>query len=230
MSVYKRLFSSIIMAALLDISPVFAVETIDNIILGRAVSSQTLMFGELHENRPKEDDYVISLLPRLKELGYTILVIEMKYSDDAIIQQYLRAEVGDEELDRLLNSRHDPSSTKKMIKAAAKLGFSVRALDFDTANNYRCKINLRDKKTFENIKREIFDKNPKEKVVFFYGSVHVSEAKEGTLDSFGCSVTPLGYYLEKNYNNLSVDLTLPYTIKRNIRADLSFDISILPQF
>ncbi|MGD9211268.1 MAG: hypothetical protein PVI90_10855, partial [Desulfobacteraceae bacterium] len=58
-------------------------ENIDEIILSQAQKSQTLMFGEIHDtvipgNPPPVGDslYVISLLKRLKAIGFTYLALE----------------------------------------------------------------------------------------------------------------------------------------------------------
>lgn len=59
-------------------------ENVDTIIIEHAKESQVVMFGEIHDTvfsdspPPIEDSrYVISLLPRLKKIGYRYLALEV---------------------------------------------------------------------------------------------------------------------------------------------------------
>jgi len=199
----------------------------DRIILEKAAVSQTVMFGELHYDdnyRPyhKDSDYVISLLSRLIKLGYTTLVVEEKYVNDGIVQGYAKGQVSDKEISERI-PRIEVRSGKKLIRVAGQLGYSVRALDgISDTDSIDCGVEERDKATFGNVEHEILDKNPSEKVIFFYGRNHIAERENG--QSFlGCPITTLGYHLENYGKNVSIDLTNSQDLK-NAGIDLSFDL------
>ena len=208
--------SALVLANLGCVSPNYQLKKtgnkIKNIILKQATQHQTVMFGEIHEHG-EDNDFVISIIPELKKIGYNILVVEdLEFADD-VIQRYANGEDIEDEF-QTLTSGAEERYGKKLIREAGKLGFTVRAFDgkmsFDISNMEEHKRNnLREKITWKNIKKEIFDKDSDSRVVFFYGAKHISEQKNLSytlLESYTSNFTPLGYYLERYGKNLSVSM------------------------
>ena len=80
-----------------------------DIILEQAAQHQTVMFGEIHKLNDgdkipyhQDNDFMISLLPELKKMGYDILVVEdLEFVDDTI-QRYASGENIEEEFQTLV--------------------------------------------------------------------------------------------------------------------------------
>ncbi len=147
---------------------------IDAIMIEKAKNCQTLMFGEVHDNAlagnppPIEDSlYVISLLPKLKDLKFNYLAVEVNkdspknnHSDD-IIHFYEAYKNKKEPLKEIyLYAR--PGWIELMM-VAIDLDFQICFIDV-SLKNIKGK-STRDKEMFKNLKNDIFAKDKNAKII-----------------------------------------------------------------
>ena len=180
---------------------------IDAIIIDHARDSQTIMFGEIHDNAlvgslaPIADSiYVTSLLPRLKLLGYRYLALEVNKTapeethSHAIVAFYNDYRAG--EKDRVPDRyRFAKPGWIELVRRAVDQGYRIRFIDRDPGRGVR--NGPRDQAMFETMKKEIFDDDPNAKVIVYIGAYHIAEreTRTGIYLSQGLR-RPLGYYLE----------------------------------
>jgi len=131
------------------------------------------MFGEIHDSvisgspPPIADSsYVISLLPALREIGYQYLALEVARNapkeshSQGLLQAYADYRKGFEihEKDYL----HVKPGWIALLKIAMDLGFDIRYIG--ASSRGLVGDSVRDKRMFEKLKQEIFDKDEKAKV------------------------------------------------------------------
>jgi hypothetical protein len=190
-------------------------ENIDKIIIENAKECQTLMFGEIHDSvlvgslpTIEDSNYVISLLPEIRRIGYKYLALEVDsvakkkgHSNDIVrfCKEYNQG-----------NDIHDKEYLYakpgwiELIKRAIDLGYIIKFIDIPESSG--CGSFLRDKEMFEKMKKEIFEKDENTKVVVYIGANHVIECEtyEGIYFHKG-KRKPLGFFLNdytkgKNYS------------------------------
>ncbi len=185
---------------------------IDEIILGHAEESQTVMFGEIHDTvvadapPPVEDSrYVISLLPALKRLGYRYLALEVTqaappetHSHDILkyIDRLKQGEIPPEE-----DYPYAKPGWPALVRSAHELGYRLIFINRSQAGM------ARDNAMYQALKADIFDHDPKAKVLVYIGANHICEKE--TTGGFSSRIArrkPLGYYLDSytNGHNYSV--------------------------
>ncbi len=125
-----RLFCGLTMASLLTLASCatytyqLTPEALKGMLRKAARQSQVMSFGE-HHKRMLDDFFVISLLPMLKEEGYTHLAYEIPTQFQGIIDNYLSGEITYRELKgRMIQDNEIP-----LLKAAKHYGFKVVAYD-----------------------------------------------------------------------------------------------------
>jgi hypothetical protein len=178
---------------------------IDTIIIEHAKTCQTVMFGEIHDNvvqgmpAPVADSsYVITLLSKLREIGYEYLALEVDktasqgHSYD-VVRFYKNYKKGN-------NSHKDKYPAAKpgwieLVKNAVDLDYKIRFIDI--ATNGSLSNIPRDESMFNRIKEEIFDKNKNAKVIVYIGAFHIGEC-ETNMGIYMCKGKrrPLGYFLD----------------------------------
>lgn len=194
--------------------------TIDDVILENAAKSQVVMFGEFHyrviENQYlfiEDCLYVISLLPKLKEMGHNKLALEIDSYYQGLMDSYSRREIDEY---ALLNQIGNEEIVE-LIVAGRHFGMDVYAIDERPVGKAQPREGPpseygtdRNQKMFENMKRMIFDKDPKARVVVFIGAHHINEKPVPHPCTPGIHKT-LGYFIseyvgeDKNYTvNLGV--------------------------
>lgn len=194
-------------------------KSIDDVILENAANSQTVMFGDWHYGSG-DDVFVISILPKLKELGYNSFAVEIDSSKQGVLDSYLDEKIS--ELELLRNILYIGPWTA-VLNEAKELGMKIYAIDesvhpFPGEGPPAKEGTDRNQKMFENMKRLIFDKDPKAKVVVFTGAGHISEEEVRHYYVMGLHKT-LGYFLsgytnDKNYTiNFSPLIEYPYISK-----------------
>lgn len=184
----------------------------EEIILENAKNNQTIMFTDMHEkdNLPfhGDSDYVISLLPKLKKLGFNYLAVEILRSEQPIIDEYINGNIDEKTLETKISNLNLLCGSK-MIKVAKNLDMKVCAIDErvdyikPNAAIEDCldKYLSRDPKLYRNILK-IFNKDKNAKVVVFIGGVHINK------EQISEQGIPLGFFLTK------------YTKKKNYAVSL----------
>jgi hypothetical protein len=180
---------------------------IDTIIIEHAKTCQTLMFGEIHDTvlegtpSPIEDSlYLITLLFRLKEIGYEYLALEvnknaLKEGHSYDIVRFYEAYKKGKSVQAGQYSNAKPGWIE-LIKKAMDIGYKIRFIDVSQKDELGSFP--RDSAMFEEIKRGIFDENEKAKVIVYIGANHVSECETNTgIHLCKGKRRPLGYFLDK---------------------------------
>lgn len=155
------------------------IESVDSIILENAAKSKTLFFGESHW-LSEDSDYVMHILPKLKELGFSYLGLEAKvditetvclHTQDLLkfIQDYKKKVPLD-----LNDYRSALPGWIALTKAALDLGLEIVFFDVyaDEVGGYGTP---RDTAMLNNLKERIFDKDPDAKAIIYCGVWHCSE-------------------------------------------------------
>ncbi|GEM_PF-2684343 len=197
-------------------------ETLDTVIVEHAKESQTVMFGEIHDTvlsgspPPIEDSrYVISLLPLLKQAGYTYLALEVK--ENARVQGHSRdilrcyrdcmkeKEIQEE------NYPHAKPGWIELVKTAVKLGYRIKFIDVPLGGIRG--VSSRDLAMFKKLESDIFARDEKGKIVLYVGANHVIEQETyEALYLHRGKERPLGLLLNEytKGKNYSVYMGYPY--------------------
>lgn len=201
-------------------------KSIDEIMLENAAKSQIVMFGENHETKG-DNLYVISLLPKLKELGYNKIALEIDSFQQKRLDSYLKGDINDYELFTEIASY--AWVMDDIITKGKELGMELYAIDERTK-----KMGLlpgeeppaefgtdRNQKMFENMKGFIFDKDPDAKVIVFISAIHINEKPVPHPYAEGIHQM-LGQFLSEHVgenNNYTVNLDLKKTYYVDLNAN-----------
>ncbi len=181
----------------------FEKENIDTVILNHARESRTVTFGEIHDTvladapLPVEDSmYVISLLPKLRAVGYRYLALEVKtnavpgsHSHDMV--RLLRDHRGGADIDPC-DYPHAKAGWVELMVQALELGFEPVFTDRAAPGRDR------DAAMFQALKKEVFDRDPNARVLVYVGANHISELENRSGFSSLCATRkPLGLLLHK---------------------------------
>lgn len=210
-------------------------ESLKGMLRKAARQSQIMSFGE-HHQRMLDDFFVISLLPMLKEEGYTHIAYEIPDEFQGVIDSYISGEIDYSELKK----RTECGSELPLLKAAKHYGFRVVAYDIKLDREKQEEIlgrinnlqiispenaddvlkllllheavisNNRESACIENLKRFIFSSNPDARVVLYSGAVHVNENSITRFSLMGRrrDVRMLGTRLNKIVNNRNYSVSL----------------------
>jgi hypothetical protein len=177
---------------------------IDTVILEHAKLSQTVMFGEIHDTvltgapAPVGDSlYVVSLLPELMAIGYRYLALEVDktaqtegHSRD-LVRFHAACRQG-----RCGGTKRYPHAKPGwigLVGRAIELGYEIRFIDVPPGAGFR----HRDREMYENLKREIFDRDEAARVIVYIGANHIGEQPTHTgIYLYKGKRRPLGYYLD----------------------------------
>jgi hypothetical protein len=164
------------------------------------------MFGEIHDNvcagspPPVEDsEYVISLLPSLRKLGYAYLALEVNRDAKKIchsrdVMAFYRDYRAHHDI-RTHAYRAARPGWIKLVRAGMDLGYRIKFIDAPLGGMGG--VSSRDSAMFKKIKSEIFEQDEKAKVVVYVGAHHVIEKEtyEGVYLHKG-KIKPLGLLLD----------------------------------
>ena len=158
--------------------PSQSVESVDSTILKNAAKSKTIFFGECHW-LSEDSEYVISLLPKLKEEGFSYLALEVKknHKEKCKHSKILSKLVQDHKKGVSLNLKDYSDALpgwKELTKAALDLGFEIIFFDEhqEDVGGYGTP---RDNAMLKNLKEGIFDKDPNAKAIIYCGNWHCAE-------------------------------------------------------
>jgi hypothetical protein len=203
---------------------------IDTIIIEHAKTCQTVMFGEIHDNvlegmpSPVEDSlYVITLLLKLKKIGYEYLALEV--SKNALKESHSYDMVRFYETYKKgqnIQKRQYPNAKPgwiELVKEAVDLDYRIRFIDV-APNSKFCNFQ-RDRAMFEEIRREIFDKNEKAKVIVYIGANHIGECETYAGIYLGKGKRrPLGYFLDNYTKGKNFSVYMGHTCDTPLGCDL----------
>lgn len=168
-------------------------------LISEAKRNQTFTFGEDHYD-DVDDAFFISIMPKLRAIGYSELGLEIENSLQENVDKYLRGNIDRESLVRSIRSVHRNYESKMdIIDAAIENQMNIHC--FDTYSNSQDYLygETRDRKQFTKLKERIFDKKPNSKVAIFCGAYHANEkpTRSRRMVNLPYQET-LGYYLN-NY-------------------------------
>jgi len=236
-NIYKKVIVSALTAFALSCSN--NKDNLEEIVLNKTPENQVVMFGERHGGCRLDNDFVANLLPELKEQGFEYLALEtdMNPLSDENGTNRLRKLMSDYALNKLKRKNLTPldfffeknfsSGWFDLIDAAQEQGYKIICYDPNQAE--RPSFREREKRAFENIKKQIFDKDPEAKVIIFCGSDHLNEiqVKNYSYDK-GKEVRFLGYHMKNYKETLTVNLAHPIILHRYLnipfKCDLSFNL------
>jgi hypothetical protein len=188
------------------------------------------MFGEIHDrvlvgSSPpiKDSYYVMSLLPRLRKIGYGYLALEVneKARENCHSNDMVRCYV-DYKKNKRTNGERYPYAKPgwiELMKKAIDLNFEIKFIDSPLGSTYGDP--LRDKKMFEKMKNDIFDTDGKAKVVVYIGANHISEyeTSQETCSNKRKS-KPLGFFLEEYTRGRNFSVYMGYPHDTPVGCDL----------
>lgn len=162
-------------------------ESVDKHILDNASKNQIVIFGE-HHAESMDEGYFVTLLPRLKKLGFQYLALEMDEGLTQVLQEYVDDKRTFKNLvdflqqyscDRPTGSFEAFGSLRFLLVEAKKLKLKVVAFDDtdyrDKPSNLTYTGTYREHKMFENLKKHVFNKYPKEKMIIYAGAAHATK-------------------------------------------------------
>lgn len=175
------------------------VENLEALVTSKASNYQVVMFGEQHGNYRRDDDFVIRLLPEMKNQGFRYLALEIernpirghKLLADYASGKLSREDITPEKIAKLewVNVIND--TTKEIItirpESLAELeGWfdiidaakreDIKVLCYDANTKEVKSSDEREKKAFENLKELVFCENPSAKLMIYCGAVHLNKA------------------------------------------------------
>lgn len=165
-------------------------------LISEAKRNQTFTFGEDHYNNI-DDAFFISIMPKLRAIGYSELGLEIDNSLQGNVDKYLRGDIDRESLVRSMGPTYrNYESQIDIIDAAIENQMNVHC--FDTYFNSQDYLygETRDRKQFTKLKERIFDKKPNSKVAIFCGAYHANEKPTRSRRMINLPYQEtLGYYL-----------------------------------
>ncbi len=208
----------------------FEKSNIDTIILEHAKTCQSIMFGEIHDNAladmpaPVQDSiYVVTLLGRLKKIGYDYLALEVNesapagtHSNDMVrfCRSYHRGQAVQAE-----QFPHVKPGWIELTRRAIDLDYAIRFIDAGQRNGF---ANFpRDKAMYEAIKREVFDTHRDAKVIVYIGAFHVGEreTETGVFSGTG-KKKPLGFFLDQHTRGKNFSVYMGHPDDTPVGCDL----------
>jgi hypothetical protein len=182
-------------------------------ILPLAAESQTICFGEIHQEFHHEK--VIPILSELKKQGYQDLAIETERKYQKTIDRYFAGKIDEEKIRHIYKSRI--SDWTPLIVKCKELGIRVHCIEINTPWYWPEKgfrengEYVRDKKMYELLQERVFNQNPKAKVIYYGGARHVNEKpviyEESPIVRPGKDIT-IAYYLNEYTEERNLSITL----------------------
>lgn len=173
----------------------------EDYVLEKSAENQVIMFGEIHEFYRKDSDFVISILPELRNQGFEYFAIEIP--TDASNPHHVKALISYAS-GRLAREDMDPvdrdmledriAGWLDLIDAARNAGMVIVPYDMVRIGEPRDIMNLREFVSFGNIVERVFKKDIGAKVIVYCGAMHVNE---GPFVFAGEDVKWLGQYINE---------------------------------
>jgi len=142
-----------------------------------------IMFGDYHNGIVRDNEFVRKILPALKRRGYEYFAIEIHrepIADSKLngsLNNYARGKLKREDMsEESLNLiKRLRTGWLDLIDVARRLDMKVVCYDVDGRIGSNLTFSARDKKSLENLNKEIYSKKPEAKVVYYCGAYHVLE-------------------------------------------------------
>ncbi len=164
-----------------------AKQDLENIVLSESSKSKVVMFGESHNEYRKDNDFVINILPKLKEQGYKYLALELVREPSGYMEGIVSRLFTDYISGKITRKDITPSNCRidfeeietfatgwlDLIDEAKELGMKV--VLYDANHDEHSSFNKREEVAFKNLKELIFNKDPEAKAVIYCGRRHINE-------------------------------------------------------
>ncbi|MFH0752392.1 MAG: hypothetical protein V1914_02215 [archaeon] len=151
-------------------------------ILEEAAKNQVVMFGEVHDVYKKDNDFVISILPDLKNQGFDYMAVEIPVNLPDVsylnaLVDYIEGRIRMEEIqdENLFKLNLYVTGWLDVIAASKKLDMKVVRYDMAWINNKPEITNIREKIAFNNLKELIFLRDPNARIVVYCGALHTNK-------------------------------------------------------
>lgn len=161
-----------------------------------AHKNQFLVFGEAHDS-PKTRRFMASMIPILKEEGFSHFAIELDRTYQSDMERYM--ETGDRAIFAKVVWMNDEFF--EILDACKASGLKVVCIDEPSTHGMNREES--DPKMLENLQSQILDFTPNAKVAIFIGNFHIDESEEldsihnGRITKTPTKAGALGYLLEK---------------------------------
>lgn len=216
---------------------------LENIVLNESQKNKVVMFGEKHGEYSKDSDFVKSILPFLKKQGFNYLALEIVKNPRThlqigknwqMVKDYIDGKIELDEIPEYLQ-RSMNSGIKGWVglaKAAKKL--DIKVVCYDPNKEEYGSFNEREIKAFNNIKEDIFDKDPEAKILVYCGNLHIAENETDSQEiafwerwnelgdgskGFFC----LGYHLDKYTKGKNLTVNISPELYSEIEYDMFID-------
>ena len=135
-------------------------------------STVVLMVGGRHDSG-QDERLLADLLPELAGRGFGVLALELPRSYQPLIDAYLAGE-DQQSTARLLRMIFDEDFPRLLDVA---VGLDLRVLCYESMETFDpwAPLAIRDRRSYETIRREILAKDPEGKVVLFCGALHLRD-------------------------------------------------------
>lgn len=221
-------------------------------ILDAVKSNRVVALGETHVSPNGLQEDGIALIPKMKEAGLTHLAVEIRKSQQGMLDEFLQGKISSDEFKTRFFETHDHKGHGddwlKLMKTAHNAGIKVVAVD-DYKNLDKIEYlgisketaTQRDK-SMSGMIGDILDKDPKAKVLFWVGADHLEKGvgkyqcdtagellrQKGKKDGFGIAV--FGAQLEDSASGNRTEATLAGMARRPVafQTDQVPDYSKLP--
>ena len=206
-----------------------------NEILTQSLSSKVIMFGEIHGRYTRDSNFVIGILPELKKQGYNYLALEMPRYTERIperesfiksLVQYVDGEIIKEDIepDDYYEISVFIAGWMDLIDKARSLDMKIVHYDDDVRDIEFEIDNKREAIASNNLKEQVFDKDPDAKMVVYCGAYHVSEENNSIA---GRDITWLAQHLNNLTGNSVFTVSFAKARFSEIKADLSINLGRL---
>jgi hypothetical protein len=198
------------------------------------------MFGEIHDaaiegmRLPIEDSqYVITLLSKLRKIGYEYLALEVNKNTEEEghsydIVSFYKAYIAE----GYCHEEEYPNAKPgwiELIKEAIDIGYKIRFIDVFQRNSFS--HFPRDEAMFEKIREEIFDEDRNAKIIVYIGANHIGENEtQNGIYLYGGKQKPLGYYLNKYTKGNNYSVYMGNTYDSPVGSDLFISYFIWETF
>lgn len=174
-------------------------------LISKAKRNQTFTFGESHYDEI-DDSFFISIVPKLRGIGYSELGLEIDNRLQENIDKYTRGEIDRDSLIKSIGSVHrNYESHMNMIDAAIENKMNIHCFDTYSDSHDHLYGETRDRRQFTKLKERIFDKKPNSKVAIFCGAYHANEKPTRTRRMLNLPLQKtLGHYLNNHTEGKNV--------------------------
>lgn len=152
---------------------------LEELVLSNSVKSKIVMFGEYHIRYRFDSDFVIGILPKLKEQGFNYFALELDRNPPETnklkktLSDYASGKLTEMSLNWIYPEDKSAAGWFDLINAVKKADMEI--ICYDANENELTSWNDREEIAFKNLKELIFDKYPDAKVIIYCGASHLNE-------------------------------------------------------